>query len=230
MQNKIMMGITLIALPLTLAACGNSSSNGNKKSSASTSSSMTTKKVAIDKSGEIVGPFTSKDKSVVGATKPGQKVSFKVNMAKGDTTYLHFAFMHAASGAKGWYFAPMSANGIMLKKADFNSGKMMNITNKIGLFAAPNKSTVKKVMKNDGKLMFEKTNKFMKADVKMSGDMYQVTIQNKSKSGYATPFSSGVWGISSMGKKSFDQMPSAALSKLATSGDHTALLKSVPKN
>ncbi|KRL52306.1 hypothetical protein [Furfurilactobacillus rossiae] len=222
MKNKIATGLILAVLPMTLATVGTT----NVKADATHATTFEMKRNDMSKtSGAIVGSYNSKDKKVVGATLPGKSVSFKVSMLKGDSTYLHFAFMHAASGSKGWYFAPMSADGIKLSKADFKDGKSINITNKIGLFAAPDASTVKSVKANDGKLKYKKTSKFLKATVKENDGKYTVTIKNMSKGNYKTPFSSGVWGTEMNGSKAFDHTPSAALSKLATMGHRDDLLK-----
>ncbi|WP_187347047.1 hypothetical protein [Lactiplantibacillus plantarum] len=65
MKNKLLLGITLVALPLTLAACGsNGKSNANGSSSAKTT--MNVKKTVMSKTGEIVGSYNSKDKKVLG--------------------------------------------------------------------------------------------------------------------------------------------------------------------
>ncbi|GKT03022.1 hypothetical protein ACRYI5_06000 [Furfurilactobacillus sp. WILCCON 0119] len=222
MKSKIVTGLVLTVLPLTLATVGTASVSAD-------STHATTFKVADKTStkmtGAIVGSYNSKDKKVVGATQPGKKVTFKATMAKGDSTYLHFAFMHAASAAKGWYFAPTSEDGIKLTKADFKNGATKDITNEIGLFAAPDASTVKSVTADDGTLKYEKTSMFLKATVKESNGKYVVTIQNKSKDDYKTPFSSGVWGTQAKGEKAFDHTPSNALSELATMGHRDDLLK-----
>ena len=53
MKNKLLLGITLVALPLTLAACGsNGKSNANDSSSAKTT--MNVKKTVMSKTGEMV--------------------------------------------------------------------------------------------------------------------------------------------------------------------------------
>lgn len=223
MKNKLLLGITLVALPLTLAACGsNGKSSANDSSSAKTT--MNVKKTVMSKTGEIVGSYNSKDKKVLGATLPGKKVIFTVPKTKGDTTHLHFAFMHAASGSKGWYFAPNSETGIDLNNNSMKSGSTKDITNEIGLFEAPDKNTVKKVTKDSGKLKYENIDKYMSASVKEKNGKYIITIENNSKDDYKTPFSSGVWKVTSESKKSFDQKPSAALSTLATMGHREDLL------
>ena len=171
MKNKLLLGITLVALPLTLAACGsNGKSNANDSSSAKTT--MNVKKTVMSKTGEIVGSYNSKDKKVLGATLPGKKVIFTVPKTKGDTTHLHFAFMHAASGSKGWYFAPNSETGIDLNNNSMKSGSTKDITNEIGLFEAPDKNTVKKVTKDSGKLKYENIDKYMSASVKEKNGKY----------------------------------------------------------
>ncbi|WP_164906308.1 hypothetical protein [Lactiplantibacillus plantarum] len=69
----------------------------------------------------------------------------------------------------------------------------------------------------------------MSASVKEKNGKYIITIENNSKNNYKTPFSSGVWKVTSESKKSFDQKPSAALSTLATMG-HREDLFSVAKS
>lgn len=227
-KNKIIVGLTLISVPLLLAACGNSSSS-SKSSSATTSmsaKSTSSKKTAMTQIGAIVGSYNSPDKKVVGATLPGKSVNIEIPVA-GNDTYVHFAFMHAKSANNGWYFAPKSENGLLLKKSMFKNGTSVDVTNDIALFAAPNATTVTQVMKDAGSLKFGATTDFMKATIKMNGDMYELTIKNMSKGDMETPFSSGVWSSSDKGMKSFDQNPSKALSELATMGHRDALLTQV---
>lgn len=228
MKNKLLLGITLVALPLTLAACGdNGKSSSNASSKAKTT--MTVKKTVTSKAGEIVGSYNSKDKKVLGATLPGKKVTFTVPMTKGNNTHLHFAFMHAASGAKGWYFAPKSENGVTLSNKNMKSDSTKNITNQIGVFAAPDKNTVKMVTMDSGKLKYENIDKYLSASVKEKNGKYVVTIENVSKDDYKTPFSSGVWKVTSESKKSIDHTPSEAISTLATSGHRDDLLSVAKK-
>lgn len=179
--------------------------------------------------GSIVGQYNSKDKTTVGATLPNKSVSFSIPVQKGNVTYTHFAFMHAESGKKGWFFAPVSKYGVKLNKSSIKNDSKIDITNKIGLFSAPDKNTVSKVTRDDGKLKYKQTNKFLRATVKRDGNKYVIKITNKSMDDYKTPFSSGVWSADKTAKTSFDHKPSNALSKLATSGHRDALLKLAQK-
>lgn len=236
MLKKFLVG-GAIASALLLAGCSSttSSSSSSKESAASTSTSMSSSmstsesKMATSNmmtAGEIIGNFNSDDMKTVGATKPGDSVMFKIPMPTGSEEYLHFAFMHAASGAKGWYFAPKDEKGIMISKDMLSKGEM-DITDQIGLFSAPNATTAAEVTKDDGDLKYGMSSDFLKATIKASGDMYEVTIMNNSTGDHETPFSSGVWQVASMGEKSFDHMASEALSTLATSGHRDELYKMV---
>jgi hypothetical protein len=175
--------------------------------------------------GEIVGDFNSPDGMVVGATLPGKNVIFKIPVQKNSPQYLHFAFMHAASGQKGWYFAPKSEYGIYLMPMKI--GQTKDISQEIAIFEAPNASTAKKVTQSTNNLEFAQANKFMQATVMQKNGYYIVNIKNTSSGKYETPFSSGVWATSHMKMKGFDHMPSAALSTLATSGHRDPLVKAV---
>ncbi|WP_134644261.1 hypothetical protein [Weissella cibaria] len=220
MKNKVLLSATLLSIPVSLFGFFDNSISANSNSN----------KSEMKMSGSIVGDYNSKDKTVVGATLPGKDVTFTVPMTKTNKTYLHFAFMHAASGDKGWYFAPKSSDGVELNNKSMKSDSTKDITNKISLYAAPDKDTVNKVKENDGKLKFEPTDKYLSAKVKVKDDQYVVKIKNMSKKDYKTPFSSGVWQVSSTKNEGFDHKPSKQLSELATSGHRDDLLQLVNQN
>lgn len=174
--------------------------------------------MASDAYGEIVGQFNSPDGTVVGATLPGKSVSFTIPVKKGAGQYLHFAFMHAGSAEDGWFFAPESDHGINLSGLIAQDDKTVNITDQIALFSAPAADQLARVTTDKGKLKAGTASQFMTAELTRHKGMYVVTIKNVSKGNYETPFSSGVWGVTKTAVQSFDHTPSAALSKLATSG------------
>ncbi|EOH95993.1 cadherin-like beta sandwich domain-containing protein [Enterococcus pallens] len=231
-KKALIGGVSFASLLLLLAACGpsgSSSSNSSKDSAAtSQSTSMSSSKTSEVKAqaGEIIGKDSNADKTAVDITKPGDSVTFEVPAAK-EEGYLHFAFMHAASGMKGWYFAPESKDGIALSKAMFDGDKTVNITDKVALFAAPDASTSKAVTANDGELKYGKASDYMTATVALKDGKYEVTIENTSAGDFETPFSSGVWELSNSKEAGFDHTASAALSKLATSGHRDDLYKEV---
>ncbi|TXK47401.1 hypothetical protein FVP43_10335 [Lactococcus sp. dk322] len=224
MKKALTLGLTLLASTAILTACTADKSNSTSDSS-DTKQSMSTKTSTLLAGGEIVGNFNSDDKSVVGATKPGDEVKFFVS-ANEDTEYLHFALMHANSGDKGWYFTPKSEDGIKLSKSEIKEGEV-NITDMIALYSAPSASMVKEVSADDGKLKYGEASKFVTATVKMTDNVYEVTIKNISSGDYETALSSGVWGISKDKMKAFDHTPSEGLNELATMGHRDALYKVV---
>lgn len=236
MIKKILIGgFTAVSMSLLLAGCGtNSTSSSQSKSDESTamtsqsssSTSMSSDKTMQNQAGEIIGNYNSDDKKVLGATRPGETVEFKVPVSNQEE-YLHFAFMHAASGDKGWYFAPKSEDGVALNKDAFKDNMTMDITNDIALYAAPNETTATMVTKDDGTLKYGDTDKFMTASVALKDDMYVVTIKNISDGDMKTPFSSGVWEVTTDKEKGFDHTASKELSTLATSGNRTDLYKKV---
>ena len=233
MFKKIIAGgIGLAALVLVITGCG-SNNTGSSESDSSTKSESTSQTMSEDSKvmnsvGEIIGSYNSEDKTVVGATKPGEEVEFKIPAKdSSNEEYLHFAFMHAASGEKGWYFAPKSDEGIALSKTMLENDKTVDITDEIGLFAAPNETTSTAVTADDGMLKFGETNKFMTATVALKDDMYVVTIKNISEGDMETPFSSGVWELTNKMDKGFDHTASKELSTLATSGHRDDLYKKV---
>lgn len=185
--------------------------------------------MSSDSYGEIIGQFNSPDGSVVGATLPGQNVSFSIPMNPHNEQYLHFAFMHAASASEGWFFAPKSEQGIELSSLMLEDGKRVDITKQIALFQASNAGQFKKVTADKGKLKSGTTSKFMKAELMTHNGMYIISIKNISEDNYKTPFSSGVWSVTETAVRSFDHEPSSALSKLATTGDRSELYKLVQK-
>lgn len=177
--------------------------------------------------GEIIGDFNSPDGKVVGATLPGKLVSFSVPQREGKTQYLHFAMMHAASAARGWYFAPKSADGIPLTGPEATKQTTTDITDQIALFRAPDAQTSAPVGGDDDKLKYGDARKFMSASLTHDHGMFVVSIRNISAGEYQTPFSSGVWAVTDKPEKSFDHQPSAALSTLATRGHRGPLYQSV---
>lgn len=226
MKKTIILTTALFAT-IGLSAC---TSNSTKMTDSSrndkTEISSVKKESAKATAGEIIGSFNSDDGKVVGATKPGESVTFKIPKSK-EALYLHFAFMHAASGDKGWYFAPKSEDGIKVSENDLKDNKELDITDEISLFAAPDAKNVSSVTKDDGNLKYAQTSKFMKATIKSSNGKYIVTINNISKGDYETPFSSGVFSTIPSKEKSFDHQPSEALSILATSGHRDELYNSL---
>lgn len=248
MYKKLIIGGTLTAFTVLLGACGMMDSNNDSESSDSMvpaqSSMMVSDSSDTDstsessdsnqanqmssKYGEIIGKDESEDMSAKDITKPGDTVMFEVP-ASDNEEYLHFAFMHAKSGDKGWYFAPESENGIKMEKSMFDNEDSVDITDKIALFEAPDADTAMKVSEDDGDLKYGPADDFMKATVKMKGAMYEVTIENTSSGDFETPFSSGVWAITDMEEKGFDHEASAALSTLATSGKRADLYDMVEK-
>lgn len=185
--------------------------------------------IASGSFGEIIGQFNSPDGTVVGATLPGQSVSFSIPEKKHHGQYLHFAFMHAASGSEGWFFAPVSEQGINLNALITEDGNPVNITEQIALFRAPVADRIEKVTADSGKLRFAVAPKFMTAELTRHNGMFIITIKNISEKEYETPFSSGVWGVTGTATRSFDHEPSSALSKLATTGHRSELYKLVQK-
>lgn len=179
--------------------------------------------------GEIVGQFNSPDGEVVGATLPGNSVSFSIPVKDHNGQHLHFAFMHAASASEGWFFAPISELGINLSDLMGKSDKPVNITEQIGLFQAPAADVVGKVTKDSGKLKHGAASKFMTAELTRHNGMFVINIKNISEGDYTTPFSSGVWGVTKTAARSFDHEPSSALSKLATEGHRDGLYKLAQK-
>lgn len=185
--------------------------------------------MSSDSYGEIVGKFNSPDGEVVGATLPGESVSFIIPVKKDNGQYLHFAFMHADSASEGWYFAPASELGINLSDLMTESGKPVNITEQIALFRAPAADVAGKVMKDNGKLKYGAASKFMTAELTRDKDMFVINIKNISEGDYTTPFSSGVWGVTKTAARSFDHEPSSALSRLAVEGHRDQLYSLVQK-
>jgi len=179
--------------------------------------------------GEIIGQFNSPDGEVVGATLPGNSVSFSIPVKKHNGQYLHFAFMHAASGSKGWFFAPVSERGINLSGLMAENDKPINITEQIALFRAPAADVVGKVAEDNGKLKYGAAPKFMTAELTRHNDRYVINIKNISEGDYSTPFSSGVWSVTKTAVRSFDHQPSSALSTLATKGHRDGLYDLVQK-
>ncbi|WP_228386068.1 MULTISPECIES: hypothetical protein [unclassified Lactococcus] len=222
-MNKIVLsGITMLTAGIILTGCSTDTSTTKTNESSKTEQVDTSKKLIS--SGEVIGNFNSEADEVVGATKPGDYVEFYVPVHN-DSEYLHFAFMHAGSGDKGWYFAPVSDDGIKLTKSDIEKGDI-NITDQIGLFMAPNASTSEQVTKDDGKLKNGAADKFLDATVTLTDDVYKVKIKNISSGDYETAFSSGVWGIADVKTVTFDHQASSGLTKLATMGHRDELYKS----
>ncbi|MHC5247110.1 hypothetical protein [Enterococcus sp. LJL120] len=233
-KKAIISGVSLAALTVLLAACGSSttsSSSSSTSESTSMSSSMSTSSsseatATSATAGEIIGSDTSSDGSAKEITLPGDTVTFEVPVSSSEE-YLHFAFMHAASGEKGWYFAPESEDGIALSSSMFDDTDTVDITDQIALFAAPDATTSTAVTANDGDLVYGTSDNYLKATVTMENDMYVITIENTSTGDYETPFSSGVWEVTDMKETSFDHTASAALSTLATSGKRADLYTEV---
>ncbi|TXK45778.1 hypothetical protein [Lactococcus sp. dk322] len=223
MKKTLIGGIALLSASLLLAGC--SADTNSSKTDSSSKTEQVSKSNKLLAAGEVIGNFNSESDEVVGATKPGDEVKFYIPMSS-DTEYLHFAFMHAGSGDKGWYFAPSSEDGIKLSKSDIASEEV-DITDQISLFMAPNASTSDKVTKDsdDGKLKYASAEKFLKATVVKEDDVYKVTIKNISSGDYETAFSSGVWGVSESKMKAFDHKSSESLTKLATMGHRDGLYK-----
>lgn len=245
LKKALIGGFTVATLTLILGACGSGNTNNSQNSSSMSSSSMSSSSMSSSEStsgsmnsgsesmgmssvGQIVGSYDSSDGKVMGATKPGEQVKFEVPARDGEE-YLHLAFMHAASGDKGWYFAPESEDGIALSKSMFDGNSSVDITDKMGLFAAPNATTSEAVTADDGDLKYVDISEFMKATVMMENDMYVVTIENMSSGDHETPFSSGVWEVTDTKGKSFDHTASKELSALATMGHREDLYKMVEK-
>ena len=109
----------------------------------------------------------------------------------------------------------------------FDDGMTMDITNDIGLFAAPDATTSDAVTADDGELKYGAASEYMNATVELNNDMYTVTIENVSSGDYETPFSSGVWELKDTQMKGFDHTPSQALSTLATTGMRADLYNDV---
>lgn len=208
--SAIVSALFLSVSGMASAVPGNTSVN---KTSVADRQSM-----ASDAYGEIVGQFNSPDGTVVGATLPGKTLSFTVPVNRGTSQYLHFAFMHAGSAENGWFFAPASDRGINLSALISQDDKPVNITDRIALFSAPAADRLASVTADKGKLKAGTAAHFMTAELTRHKGEYVVTIKNISKGDYETPFSSGVWGVTKAAVKSFDHTPSAALSKLATTG------------
>ncbi|OJG39550.1 hypothetical protein RV01_GL001497 [Enterococcus dispar] len=230
-KKVIIGGFAAVSLSLLLAGCGttktdSSQQKADESTAMSSSTSMSSAAKMQYQAGEIIGNYNSDDKKVLGATRPGETVEFKVPVSDKEE-YLHFAFMHAASGEKGWYFAPKSEDGISLNKDTFKDNMTMDITKDVALFAAPNETTAMMVSKDDGSLKYGDSDKFMQATVALKDDMYVVTIKNISAGDMETPFSSGVWGVTDTKEKGFDHMASKELSTLATSGHRDDLYKKV---
>lgn len=226
MKKSIIIGGTILALSLALGACGSNDSNTKDDNSATTSESTTKSESPVV--GEIIGSNTVPAAKIVDVVTPGDSVTFEIPSTK-TTEYLHFAFMYGKSGSKGWFFAPESENGITLSKSMFDSGKAVDITKDIKIFAAPVATAVNTVTADDGDLKYGDSDKFMTATVTKKDDMYEVKINNLSADLYETPFSAGVWKTTEMEEKDFDHTPSAELSTLATTGNRTDLYATVKK-
>lgn len=231
MFKKVLIGgITFAGMTVLLAACGTNDSNSGSSASSSDKTSQSAKssseKSHKEKYGQIIGKDTSEDKSAKEITKPGDSVSFEVP-ASSNEEYLHFAFMHAASGAMGWYFAPAAESGVALSKSMFEDDKTVDITDQIALFEAPNQTTSMAVTEDNGSLKYGEASDFMKATVTKEDNMYKITIENTSSGDFETPFSSGVWSVSDSKDKAFDHTASQELSTLATSGKRADLYNEV---
>lgn len=185
--------------------------------------------MSSDSYGEIIGQFNSPDGTVMGATLPGKSVSFSIPVKQHHGQYLHFAFMHASSASEGWFFAPASEQGINLTGLMTEDGKPVNITEQIALFRAPAADQLENVTADNGKLRYGVASKFMTAQLTRHNGMFIISIKNTAEGDYATPFSSGVWGVTGTTARNFDHIPSSALSILATTGHRGELYKLVQK-
>ncbi|WP_273818506.1 DUF1471 domain-containing protein [Providencia rettgeri] len=185
--------------------------------------------MSSDSYGEIIGQYNSPDRTVVGATLPGKSVSFSIPVRVHHGQYLHFALMHAASASEGWFFAPVLEQGINLTNLISEDGKPVNITEQIALFRAPTAEQIEKVTMDNGNLRSGVASKFMMAELTRHNGIFVINIKNISEGDYATPFSSGVWGVTQIATRSFDHEPSSALSNLATTGHRDELYKLVQK-
>lgn len=173
---------------------------------------------ALNLYGEIIGTFNSPDGTVVGATLSGENVTFSIPMEKNSKQYLHFAFMHAESASEGWFFAPGSENGIELSGIMEKNGKPVDITQYISLFRAPSANLIEKITTDNGTLRYGNADKFLMVTLDQKNNFFVINIKNISDKEFTTPISSGVWNVTGVAEKSFDHIPSSALSKLATMG------------
>lgn len=226
MLNKTLISSAILSV--ILLSSGMAVAAGENTSKMDSASSMSIGSMSTF--GEIVGDFNSPDGAVVGATLPGNKVTFKIPAKGKAKEYLHFAFMHAESASDGWYFAPNSDKGIELSGLISGDKKSVDITKQIGLFQAPTAKLVEKVKADKGKLKYGAADKFMTATLTLENDMFVIDIKNISEGGYSTPFSSGVWAVTDKKEKGFDHIPSVGLSTLATSGHRDMLYQMVKKH
>lgn len=224
MKRSILYFALLSSTLLVATGCQKISSDKNASTEKTTEMSTKKQEKEMNKTsvGEIIGSYNSDDGKVKGATLPSKSVSFSIPITN-DSEYLHFAFMHAASEKYGWYFAPKSEEGIHLNKKEIDSDSPLDITNNIALYAAPDKSTQHLVETDEGNLKYGDSSEFMKAYVSIEKDMYKVTIENISKNDYETPFSSGVWEVTTKKEKTFDHKASEELSTLDVSGHRDSL-------